>query len=114
MSLTLEKSDIFLEDFALEALWCVRAAGLDVARRYQEAVDATLQTLCREPGLGRIRHFRNPKLQGLRSLVVHRPFNTLIIFYRVNGNVVQAWRLMHGARDLPRRLVELPGFPPAR
>ena len=114
MSLTLEKSDFFREDFALQALWYVRAADPDIARRCQEAVNATLLMLCREPDLGRIRRFRNIKLQGLRSFVVHRPFNRLIIFYRVNGNVVQAWRLMHGARDWPRRLLAEFGSPTVR
>ena len=109
MSLVLERSDAFREDFALQALWYVRQAGAEIARRYQRAVDATLQLLSREPHLGRIRRFRHPKLQGLRSFVVQCPFNALVIFYRVNGEVLQVWRLMHGARNLPRRLLETPG-----
>ena len=45
MSRVLQKADDFLEDFALRALWYVREAGPDVARRFQESVDATLQQL---------------------------------------------------------------------
>jgi len=34
-----------------------------------------------------------------------------LIFYRHDGERLFAERLMHGARDLPRRLVEPPGHP---
>lgn len=106
MSLPLERAADFREDFALRALWYVREAGGDVARRYEAAVDATLQLLCAQPDLGRKRRFRNPKLQGLRSISIRRPFHRLLIFYRVGNDTLQAVRLMHGARDLPRRLAE--------
>ena len=105
----LEKSDAFLEDFALQALWYVRETGEDVARRFQAAVDARLHLLCERPGLGRVRHFRNPRLAGLRSFTVEQPFQRFVIFYREHGETLQAVRLMDGARDLPRRLTEPPG-----
>ena len=108
MKLRLEQTSNFREDFALQALWYVREVGPDVARRYEEAVNATLELLSREPLLGRVRRFRHPKLQGLRSFVVQRPFNTLIVFYRTSGDTLQVWRLMHGGRDLPKRLTESP------
>ena len=108
MSLVLQKADDFREDFALRALWYVREAGAEVARRFQESVDATLQQLSLHPEMGRVRRFRHPKLQGLRSHVVERPFHRTVIFYRVHKDVLQAVRLIHGARDLPRRLSETP------
>ena len=109
MSLVLQKADDFREDFALRALWYVREAGAEVARRFQESVDATLQQLCLHPELGRERRFRHPKLQGLRSFLVARPFHRTLIFYRVQEDALQAVRLIHGARNLPRRLAEPPG-----
>ena len=108
MSFALQKADDFREDFALRALWYVREAGAEVARRFQESVDATLQQLCLHPELGRARRFRHPKLQGLRSQIVERPFHRTVIFYRVHEDALQAVRLIHGARDLPRRLAEAP------
>ena len=75
MSLVLQKADDFREDFALQALWYVREAGAEVARRFQESVDATLRQLCLHPELGRARGFRHPKPQGLRSFSVERPFH---------------------------------------
>ncbi len=109
MSLGLEKADAFREDFALRAVHYVRQAGDEIARRFQKAVDSTLRGLCEQPGLGRARRFRHPKLQGLRSFAVERPFHRLLIFYRADEKTLQAVRLMHGARDLPRRLAEPPG-----
>ena len=46
MSLALQKADAFLEDFALQALWYVRQAGDEVARRFQQAVESRLRSLC--------------------------------------------------------------------
>ncbi len=89
MSLGLQKADAFLEDFTLQALWYVRKAGDEVARRFQKAVDSTLRLLCEQPGLGRIRRFRHPKLQGLRWFAVERPFQRLLIFYREEGMILQ-------------------------
>ena len=109
MRVRLEQADGFREDFALQVLWYVRDAGEDVARRFQPAVEGTLLKLCAQPDLGRVRGFRHPKLQGLRSLPVMRPFQSFLVFYRVVGESLQAVRLMHGARDLPRRLAEPPG-----
>lgn len=108
MSLGLEKAKDFREDFMLQALWYVRQAGEEIARGFQKAVDATLHLLCTRPELGRLRRFRHPKLRGLRSFRLVRPFHRLLIFYRVSGQTLQAVRLMHGARDLPRRLAQPP------
>ena len=108
MRLKLQQGEVFREDFALRARWYVREAGGAVALRYQKAVDATLELLCGQPGLGRKRRFRHPSLQGLQSFQVQRPFNRLLIFYRASDDVLHAVRLMHGARDLSRRLSEPP------
>src|SRR3989442_11326876 len=46
---------------------------------------------------------------ALRSFAVEQPFQRFLIFYREDGAILQAVRLMDGARDLPRRLMEPPG-----
>ena len=109
MSLALQKADAFLEDFALQVLWYVREAGEDIARSFHQAIDSRLNLLCSQPGLGRARRFKHPKLQGLRSFALEHPFQRFLIFYREEGATLQAVRLMDGARDLPRRLTEAPG-----
>lgn len=52
MSQKLEKADGFRTDFAIQALWYLREAGEEVARRFQQAVDSTLQRLCAQPDIG--------------------------------------------------------------
>ena len=106
MSLALQKADAFLEDFALQVLWYAPQAGDEIARRFQQTVESRLRLLCEQPGLGRLRRFNHPKLQGLHSFALERPFQQVLIFYRDDGVTLQAVRLMHGARDLPTRLTE--------
>lgn len=108
MSLAIRRASFFVADFANQFAWYVDKAGVSVAWRFQVALDGSLLKLSSQPDLGRLRHFRHPKLCNLRSYRVEPPFEKLLIFYRVDGDVLSAFRLLHGARDLPRRLVEPP------
>ena len=108
MTLAIHKAEFFTQDFAKQFAWYVDEAGPDVARRFQQALDNSLNKLARQADLGRPRHFQNPRLQNLRSFQLERPFNKLLIFYCASDDTLQVVRLMHGARDLPRRLVEPP------
>jgi plasmid stabilization system protein ParE len=45
-------------------------------------------------------------LEGIRSYRVNPPFNKHLIFYRHNANKLFAERVLHGACDLPRRLLQ--------
>ena len=74
-----------------------------------DAVNQVLFDLTQQPGMGKACRFRHPELQGLRSFQVRPPFHAHLVFYRYGGQEVSAERLMHGARDLPRRLRESPG-----
>ena len=109
MTLALRKGPAFEDDVAGHFAWYWNEAGEAVAWRFKEAVDAALVRLARQPGVGKQRKFRAAALQGLRSFRVDPPFDKILIFYRVDDRVLDAWRVMHGARDLPRRLRELRG-----
>jgi toxin ParE1/3/4 len=109
VSLALQETETFEADVARQFVWYLDEAGEAVAWRFKRSVDATLFKPARQPDLGHRRHFRNPILRDLRSFCVGRPFNRLLIFYRIHEEALVAWRLMHGSRDLPRRLVEPPG-----
>ena len=109
MSLCIRKSDLFIADFDRQFCWYDQEASWEVARGYLDAVDTSLEKLARLPDLGSITRFPEPELQRLRFLPVSRPFNTHLIFYRFDSTTLEAWRIMHGARDLPRRLLESPG-----
>jgi len=108
MSQSFRRNPFFTADVQKEFAWYWDKAGEDVAWRLEAVVERTLLAIARRPGLGRERRFRNPALRALRSLRVEPPFKKLLIFYRVEGDGVEAWRLMHGARDLPQRLAEPP------
>ena len=101
-----QRADEFNADFDQQYRWYAEQAGEKLAERFLRAIADTLPLLAEQPDLGRRRKFRHPMLRDLRSFQVERPFQNILIFYRVNENTLQAWRLMHGARDLPRRLAE--------
>jgi plasmid stabilization system protein ParE len=52
MNLALDRAAFFIHDFEQQAGWYVREASVEVARRYLQALDATLQLLRVQPGLG--------------------------------------------------------------
>jgi plasmid stabilization system protein ParE len=106
MNLVIQKSPLFHADVTNQFGWYFDEAGEELAWRFFNAADQTLCKLARQADLGRRRKFRHPMLSDLYSFQVERPFNKILIFYRVTENTLQAWRLMHGARDLPRRLAE--------
>jgi len=108
MSRAIQKARDFTADFENLFAWYVDKAGVELAWRFQMALDKSLAQLSIRPDLGRPRHFRHPKLRGLRSFPVESPFENLLIFYRANDEALDAIRLMHGARNLPRRLRETP------
>lgn len=108
MKLALQRSDYFNADFDLEYRWYLREAGEQVAERYYAAVNSTLDELAHHPGLGRRRQFHHAELRGLRAFRLRRPFGVHLIFYRHTNSELFVERIMHGARNLPRRLLEPP------
>jgi plasmid stabilization system protein ParE len=106
MNLAIEKAASYHADVTNQFGWYFGEGGEELAWRFFNATDQTLYKLARQPDLGRRRKFRHPLLRDLYSFQVERPFQKILIFYRVTEITLQAWRLMHGACDLPRRLAE--------
>lgn len=102
------RTEGFNADFDAQNRWYLEHAGEEVAGKFLSAVKITLRSLAAQPDLGRLRKFGHPALGNLRSFQVARPFNRMLIFYRTSEEGITAWRLMDGARDLPRRLAEPP------
>jgi len=109
MALALHRAEFFLRDFDLQFGRYLHEAGEAVAERYFAALEATLEQLTRHPGLGRVRRFDHAELEGIRSYRVNPPYHKHLIFYRYNSATLFAERVVHGARDLPRRLLQPPG-----
>jgi len=108
MSLAIQKADDFMADFELCFRWYAQEAAWAVAMAYLEAIDETLGLLASQPGLGRVRRFKDARLRGIRPFRVTPPFDSHLIFYRHGPTTLIAERILHGARDLPRRLLESP------
>lgn len=106
MKLSLHRAEEFNADFDQQHRWYLENAGEELAERFVTAVENTLQFLSTQPDLGHRRKFRHPALAGIRSFRIELPFQKILIFYRHTTSELSAERLMHGARDLPRRLVE--------
>ena len=53
--------------------------------------------------------YAHPKLVEIRFFLVRKPFDRLLIFYRVCGDTLDIVRIVDGRRDLPRRLLDPPG-----
>jgi toxin ParE1/3/4 len=107
--LSREISEEARQDLALEYAWYERQAGIDVAERYLESFRRTVDMLVRQPRVGKLRCYRNPRLKGIRSFQMLAPFRVHLIFYRIEIDCVIVFRVLHGMRDLPKRLVQPPG-----
>ena len=73
------------------------------AERFESSVRRECELLAAFPYLGRARAFRSPALRGLRSRPISG-FASWLVFYRVEGDVIEVVRVLHGARDLPATL----------
>lgn len=93
-------------DLTHQYRWYLENAGAAVAERFLETFDGTVARLAKNPKLGRPRRFRALELAGIRSLSVGGSFGVHLIFYCAQRDVLSIERVMHGARDLPRRLLD--------
>jgi toxin ParE1/3/4 len=71
----------------------------DAATRVIEAAYNTFKTLAANPGLGRPRRFRNPRLRNIRSWRI-TGFENHLIFYRGVTDGIEVNHVYHGARDI--------------
>lgn len=108
MRLIIAQSDHFWAGLQRQVDWYRDCAGPEVATGYVDAVEATLHQLAKTPRIGRLRFGDWPELAGIRSWRVQRPYHRHLIFYRFDAKTLFAERVVHGARDLPRRLRQFP------
>jgi len=109
--MNVRRADEFIADVERQFEWYVGEAAWEVAEQYLKAVEAACTLLGRYPQLGPLGRFDHPRLRDWRFLPVLRPFNKHIMFYEVTAEAVIMRRVLHGRRDLPRRLLEPPETP---
>ena len=95
------------EDITRQYQWYLENADEDVSERYLTAVHQTIMRISEIPNLGARRRFAAPELEGIRSFQVARPFERHLVFYEAK-DFLRVERVVHGARDLHRRLLENP------
>ena len=66
----------------------------DAADKVLDDIDATCQTLAKNPASGRAREELAPQLRSF-------PVENYLVFYRPTGDAIVVIRVLHGARDLP-------------
>ena len=100
--MTIQRSERFDTDVERQFRWYLVETGLEpvdalvLATRFAEAVDAALESLRRNPEMGRPRLRTYPELAGTRSWAVRKPFQRFTIFYRIDSKVLFAERLLEG------------------
>ena len=95
------------QDITLQYRWYLKNADSDIAEAYLQAVHETILRIAEWPSIGCPRRFRAPELSGIRSIPVKKPFGCHLLFY-LQSETLRIERIMHGARDLPKRLREDP------
>ena len=93
------------QDMTFQYRWYLENADYDVAERYLLAVHNTITKIAERPDLGSRRRFKAPELLHIRSYQVMKPFDRHLLFY-IDGTQLRIERVMHGARDLPSRLLD--------
>jgi len=96
------------EDIALQMSWYELRADEAVAARYELALKETFLIIAKNPRLGRIMPFEAAELAGIRRFPASAPFHWHLVFYRADDSALDIERVLHGVRDLPRRLLEPP------
>jgi toxin ParE1/3/4 len=101
----IEKRDKALIDLDEFAAVLTRDAGPDVALRFLDSTEKTLERLAAMPASGGLYECDNPLLQGLRHASVRGfPNHYLFYFERLEG--IELIRMLHAKRDLGRALAE--------
>jgi hypothetical protein len=100
--MTVQRSEHFDADLEQYFRWYLLETGLDpvdalaLATLFAEAVEAALETLRRNPEIGRRRFGTYPDLAGTRSWPLQKPFHRFIVFYRIESENLFAERLLEG------------------
>lgn len=81
-----------------------REVDAALAGRFVDEVEQAFRHLGRHPQTGSLRFSYELDLPGLRTWPL--PTSPHLVFYVDQPDHVDVWRLLHGARDLPRWLVE--------
>jgi len=97
--LKLRFSELAVGDILEQADWYESQSGKKQARRWEDAVTATVLRIAGAPRAGALCHFKAESLQGTRRVPVAK-FPRHLVFYQIERQGILVLRVVHGARDL--------------
>jgi len=86
-----------------ELITYVAAENVTDALTLADKIERELRNLSTHPRLGKIPNDEQFATMGYRVLVV----DNYLIFYKVMGDTILVYRIIHGARDIPHLLEDL-------
>ncbi|MGD0137877.1 MAG: type II toxin-antitoxin system RelE/ParE family toxin [Tepidisphaeraceae bacterium] len=99
----LPAADADVDDAAL----FIAKDNLTAALKFYDAVDQTYRRIREHPNRWPRYELDHPSLADLRKRSVAK-FDNYLIFYRIEADVVEIIRVLHGARDIPSALADDP------
>ena len=91
------------DDIIRQVRYYLLEEAFDAADQFIDAVDESIESLCRMPEMGAPKQFNNTILAGLRSWAV-KGFEDMRIYYVVQDDVLRVVRVLHGKRDIHKIL----------
>ena len=73
------------------------------ATGFLEAVNESIEPICKKPEISTPKQFKNPVLAGLASWAI-KAFEDMLIFYVVQSDSLRVVRVLHGRRDIKKIL----------
>ena len=92
-------SDLAISDILEQADWYAIQSGPKLAKRWEDAITATLLRICSSPKAGSLCRFRSDELKATRRVPV-AGFPRHLVFYQLDPQGILVLRIVHGARDL--------------
>ncbi len=74
--------------------------NISAAEKVLDGIEKTIRSLAQFPNVGTMWVTSNPALEGMRFTPVSR-YRNYLIFFRTVGRVVEVYRVVHGAQNLP-------------
>jgi len=99
MSLKIVESDEAVNDVIDAADYIAQQAGLNTSDKFLQAVKTSYRQIADMPGVGSLRDYGQPTLQGMRRWHVTK-FPKYLIFYMTAEAELRILRVLHGARDI--------------
>lgn len=91
------------DDIIRQFRYYLLAGAVEAATHLLDAVEESIEAMCRMPHSGAPKFLKNPSLAGLRSWAV-KGFDDILIFYVVQPDAIRVVRVLHGRRDVKRIL----------